>query len=249
MSSFRRLALVLALGLPAAHFVLAQSSSSSSNPAPSTPQEGQTQQSTASQSQSSLSVAARIRARREQRRVQAIHDAYSNLYEAYVGMGYLRFTPGAKLQRVMLYAWDTGLTRYYSQRFGVTIDARGYYGTPFVGLNPYSITKPAISAYAGLGGPTYRFYLQPRYSVSGRVLGGYIHGNFTGDTSGFGSTALGLYPDSGTFAFSASVPVEYNLTPNVVLRVAPEYFATGFNSTMQNSLGFTGGLVYRFGKQ
>ena len=249
MSSFRRLALVLALGLPAAHVVLAQSSSSSSNPATPTQQEGQTQQSTASQSQSTLSVAARIRARREQRRVQAIHDAYSNLYEAYTGMGYLRFTPGPTLQRVHLYAWDTGFTRYYSQRLGVTLDARGYYGTPYVGLNAFSITKPAISAYAGLGGPTYRFYLQPKYSVSGRVMGGYIRGNFSGDTNGFGGKSLGLYPDGGTYAISASLPVEYNVTPNLGLRIAPEYFGTGFNSSMQNSLGFTVGLVYRFGKQ
>jgi hypothetical protein len=39
------------------------------------------------------------------------------------------------------------------------------------------------------------------------------------------------------------------MTPNVALRLAPEYFVTGFGSTMQNSVGFTGGLVYRFGKQ
>jgi hypothetical protein len=39
------------------------------------------------------------------------------------------------------------------------------------------------------------------------------------------------------------------MTPNVGLRVAPEYFLSGFGSTAQNSLGFTVGLVYRFGKQ
>jgi hypothetical protein len=249
MSSFRRLALVLALGLPAAHVVLAQSSSSSSNPATPTQQEGQAQQSTASQTQGTLSVQARIRARREQRRIQAIHDAYSNRYDAFAGMSLLRFTPGPNLQRVFMYAWDAGVTRYFNERLGVTIDGRGYYGTPYVGLNPASITKPAISAYAGLIGPTYRFYLQPKYSVSGRVMGGYINGRFSGDTNGFGGTYFGLYPDSGTYAISASVPVEYNLTPNVALRVAPEYFATGFDSKMQNSLGFTAGVVYRFGKQ
>jgi hypothetical protein len=43
--------------------------------------------------------------------------------------------------------------------------------------------------------------------------------------------------------------VEYNLTPNIGLRLAPEYFLTGFNSTQQNGLGFTSGLVYRFGKK
>jgi hypothetical protein len=48
---------------------------------------------------------------------------------------------------------------------------------------------------------------------------------------------------------SASVIGEYNLTPSVAFKLAPEYFATGFGSTMQNSLGFTAGVLYRFGKQ
>ncbi len=248
MSSFRRLALALALGLPAAHLALAQSSSSSSNPATPNPQETQPQQST-SQNQSTVSVQSRIRARREQRRLQAIHDVYSHRYETYVGMGYLRFTPGPNLQRVTYYAWDTGFTRFYNDRLGVTIDGRGYYGTPFVGLNFSSITRPAVSTYAVLGGPTYRFYMQPKYSISGRVMGGYAKGNFSGDTNGFGGKTLGLYPDGGTYALSASLPLEYNATPNFGLRLVPEYFATGFGSTMQNSLGFTGGFVLRFGKR
>jgi hypothetical protein len=43
--------------------------------------------------------------------------------------------------------------------------------------------------------------------------------------------------------------VDYNITPPVALRVAPEYYATGFGSTIQNSLGYNMGLVVRFGKQ
>jgi len=68
-----------------------------------------------------------------------------------------------------------GLTRYYSERMGVTVDGRGYYGTAYVynnGVTNSAITNPAISQYAALIGPTYRFYLQPKYSISGRVLGG-----------------------------------------------------------------------------
>jgi hypothetical protein len=33
------------------------------------------------------------------------------------------------------------------------------------------------------------------------------------------------------------------------IRLAGEDLATGFGSTIQNSVGFTGGFVYRFGKQ
>ena len=42
---------------------------------------------------------------------------------------------------------------------------------------------------------------------------------------------------------------EYNVAPNLGIRLAPEYYATGFGSTIQGGPGFTGGIVYRFGKQ
>jgi hypothetical protein len=247
MRSFRRLALLLALGLPALPAIQAQSSSS--NPPTSAPAQDQTQQQAPAPTPQQLTVQARIRARREQRRATAIHDAYSHRFEVYSNMGYLRFKPGPSIQRLTFYAWDTGITRYYNERFGINIDGRGYYGTAYVGLNPYSLTRPAISEYNALAGPTYRFYLQPKYSFAGRVLAGFAHGNFSGDTNGLHGTTLGLYPDSNTFAVSASVIGEANLTTNVSFRLAPEYFATGFGSSMQNSLGFTGGIVYRFGKQ
>jgi hypothetical protein len=243
MYSFRRLAIILALSLPVMHALQAQSSSSN----PATPD--QAQQPAATQTQGQISVQARIKARREQRRAAAIHDTYSRLYEMYAGTGYLRFIPGPDKQRVTLYAWNAGITRYYDQRLGVTVDGRGYYGTPYVGLNPYGLTRPAISIYSVLGGPTYRFYMQPKYSISGRVLGGYAQGNFSGDTGGLGGTTIGLYKDGYTFAASGAVIGEYNLTPRVGVRLAPEYFITGFGSTTQASRGFTAGLSVRFGKQ
>ena len=170
-------------------------------------------------------------------------------------MGYLRFTPGDSLQRVNEYNWNAGVTRYFNERLGVTIDGRGYYGTPFIepqqGTPPAGsvrLDKPAISQYAALIGPTYRFYLQPKYSISGRVLGGYTYGNFTSDTNGFGTLGV-LYPDASTFAAGASVFFEYNLSPAIGLRVAPEYYLTGFGSTIQNNLGYNLGIVVRFGKQ
>lgn len=245
MYSFRRLALLLALILPAAHVLLAQSSSSSTTSAT----QDQAQQPSSDEAQGHLSVQARIRARREQRRAQAIRDTYLHLYEAYVGGDYLRFTPGPNLQRATLYSWDAALTRYYGEKLGVTVDGRGYYGTAYVGLNPSSITRPAISQYGVLAGPTYRFYLRPRYSLAGRVMGGIAISNFSGDTSGFGTQVLGLYPDSTTYAIDGALLGEINVSPGFSLRLGPEYYGTGFGSTMQNNLGFTYGFVFRFGKQ
>jgi len=266
MHAIRPFALWLALGLPACS-VVAQSPNSS----PAAPPQDQTQGSqpgSSSQSQQSsgenpgqVSVQQRIRLRREQRRATAIHDAYDHRWESYMDMGYLRFTPGPNAQRVTYYAWETGLTRFSTERLGFTLDGRGYYGTAFVGIHDLSngpFTRFAISQYDLMGGPVYRFYLQPKYSVSGRVMAGWAYGNFEGDTNGQGNlcsvnaqgvkTCL-LYPSGSSFAASAAIIGEYNLTPSIGFKLAPEYFFTGFGSTTQASRGFTIGIVYRFGKQ
>jgi hypothetical protein len=241
MFSYRRFVLLLVLGTFASHGMRAQSSSSQpEQPAASTPTSG------------SQSVQARLRARREARRVAAIHDVYSHLYEAYVGGGYMRFRPGDGLQRVNEYSWNVGVTRYFNEKLGVTIDGRGTYGTSFIGINPTlnsSITNPSISQYAGMIGPTYRFILHPKYSISGRVMAGGAYGKFSGDLGPFTPAEAGLYSDGPSIALGASVPFEYNVSPGLGVRVAPEYFLTNFGSTTQNSLGFTAGLVVRWGKQ
>lgn len=251
MYSFRRFAVLLALLLPASIAALSQStgnSPESTSQAPAPAGQGQAQpQAPASQS-GQASVEARIRARREQRRTQAIHDTYAHIYEAFIGSNYQRFTPGPNLQHVTMYSWDAAITRYLNERLGVTFDGRGNYGTAYVGLNSTSVTRPAISHYDALVGPTYRFMMRPKYSISGRAMGGIAIGNFSGDTNGFGTEILGLYPDGTTFAISAAIVGEVNLSPGLSLRLAPEYFGSGFGSTYQNDWGATYGIVYRFGK-
>jgi hypothetical protein len=255
MHSFRRLFLVLTLAAPAA--ILAQSTASSSSsdsqaPGSQTTSSSTSQAQPATQESGEMSVQARIRQRREQRRAAAIRDTYSHRYEAFAGAGYLRFTPGASLQRTTFYGWDTGATRYYSERFGITFDARGYEGIAYTGLIPgvtnATNTRPKISMYDLMAGPSYRFYIVPKVSISGRVLGGLAIGNFSGDTNGEGSTLFGMWPDANTFAAGGGIVGQYNATPNMSLRLSGEDLATGFGSTIQNSFGFTAGFVYRFGK-
>ena len=91
------------------------------------------------------------------------------------------------------------------------------------------------------------------YLPAERILlyatGGLAYGNFSGDTNGYTPAEVGLYPDGSTYAASASIIGEYNLAPSVAFKLAPEYFITGFGSTVQASRGFTAGVVVRFGKQ
>jgi len=247
MHSFRRSAVLLALILPASIAAWAQNQdtspeSTSQAPAPATPG-----QATAPQN-GQASVEARIRARREQRRAQAIHDTYAQPYEVFIGSNYQRFEPGPHLQHATMYSWDAAVTRYLNERLGIVFDGRGQYGTAFVGLNSTSVTRPAISHYDFLVGPTYRFILRPRYSIGGRASAGMAIGNFSGDTNGFGTAILGLHPDGTTYAFAVGPVGEWNLTPNMSLRLAPEYFGNGFGGGIQNDWGATYGLVCRFGK-
>jgi hypothetical protein len=210
--------LALLLALASSAMPAALAQSSSSNPQTPTTQD-QTQ--TAQEQAGEASVQARIKMRRDQRRTQAIHD-------------------------------NTGLTRYHSERFGWNFDARGYYGIAYTGLVPgvgnADNTRPKISMYNLMFGPAYRFYVQPRFSISGRVLGGVALSDFSGDTNGFGSKAFGIWPDATTFSAAGSVVGQYNVSPTISLRLTGEDVATGFGSTVQNSFGFTAGFVYRFGK-
>lgn len=256
------LAIILALSLPVP---LAQAQDSGSVAAPTSSQsqaQASSSETQGGETQGELTVQARIRLRREQRRAAAIHEAYDHRYEAFLNAGYLRFTPGPNQQRSTFYGWDTGLTRYYSERMGVSFDARGYSGIAYVGIHPQTqggFSRPKISQYDVMAGPTYRFYMQPKYSISGRALAGWSLGNFTGDTNGQGSLCNNgpgaapspclLYPDGSSFAANVAIVGDYNFSPNLVVRLAPEYMLTGFGSTLQASRGFTIGLAYRFGKQ
>ena len=258
MFSFRRSFLTLTFAASA--FLASQSpallaqASSSSQPADQAPAPVPQSAPPAAQppSQGQISVAARIKARREQRRAAAIKEAYSHLYEIYVGSGYLRFHPGPTLQRLNEYDWNVGVSRYFNERLGVTIDARGSYGKAFIPPinDPASaVPHPEISQYAGMIGPTYRFLLTPKYSVSGRILAGGGYGNFSGDLGAFTTASVTLYPNGATPVISASAPIEYNVSPELGLRLAPEYVFTKYGSDTQNSLGFTVGVVVRWGKQ
>lgn len=192
------------------------------------------------------SVQARIRARREQRTVQQINEIYSSRYEVFFGGGYQRFLPG-NLQHASLRSWDVGLSRYYTRKLAATVDFRGQYGEAYTYNNPYHINTPSISQYAFLVGPQYRFYARPKVAISARVLGGGIYGNFSNDTRNL-ANQLGLYPDGTVAAVNAALPIDFNLSPKLAVRIAPDYLFTNFGSTTQHNRGVTANIVYRFGK-
>ena len=192
---------------------------------------------------------ARINARRDARTQQVIQETYGSKFEAYFGGGYLRFRPGQDKQRNEEAAWNIGVTDYIRPRLGITADVRGYYGTAYIGNNPYGIFKPSISQYSFLFGPQYRVYAKPKWAVSVQGLAGFGHGNFDTGTGGLPASFLGLYNNGTAFSLSLGAPLDYNLSPGLALRLTPLYLLTTYGSGTQNNLGFNAGVVYRWAKR
>lgn len=239
-SGYRRYSLLL-LALLFAPFAVAQTGATQQPAQQSAPQA-----STPQQVDPTVSVQARIRQRRILRTAQLVHEVYDHKYEAYFGGGYLRFLPG-NLQHTNEEAWNLGVTRYFDRNLGITVDARGLYGSAYTYNNPYNIHNPTIYQIAGTAGPQYRFYKRPHVGISGRVMAGVLYGNQTGDTRNLG-TQLRLYPNATAAAVTAGLPIDFNVSPKLAVRLTPEYFLTTLGSTTQNNRGFTAGIVYRFGK-
>lgn len=191
----------------------------------------------------------RINARRQAKIQQIIRETYGHKYEAEFGGGYLRFKPGEMKQHINEADWNIGFTDYLKPRLGITADVRGYYGTAYIGNNPYGIFLPGISQYSFLFGPQYRVYMKPKWAVSVQALAGFGHGNFDTGTGGLPASYLGLYNNSTVFNLSLGAPLDYNLSPGLAIRVTPLYMLTTYGGSAQNNLGFNVGVVYRWGKR
>ncbi len=192
---------------------------------------------------------ARVRARRRLRDRQIIQDTYSHKYEVYFGGGYLRFRPGNSLQHISEASWNVGLTDWVKDKWGVTVDARGYYGTTFIGPNAYNQFKPSISQYSLMAGPSYHFFEGVHWGWSAQLLAGVGRGNFDTGTGGLPGKYLGLYPNGNALNLSAGAAVDYNLSPALTLRLMPMALITDYGSTLNRNLGFNAGVAYRWGRK
>jgi len=225
--------------------------SDTSAPAPASPQV-QSEPENPQQNQIRLAqqAQARIRARREQRKQRVVQDTYSHKFEVYGGGGYTRFRPGGSLQHINESTWNGGVTDYRWGRLGITGDLRGYYGTAFITPNPYNIFKPSISQYTFMAGPQYRLVRREHWGIGAQVLVGASKGDFAANGAAFPGPLVGLWSSGTSLSVAAGVPIDYNLSPGLAFRIQPGYWLSTFGSTTQvKNLGFTTGIVYRFGRQ
>lgn len=188
---------------------------------------------------------------KQKREAEAVTDTYTHRWEVYFGGQYMRFRPGPALHNSGMGGWTLELTRYFSPRWGIVGDAQGYYGNNSLGATggPYNTYNAKFSVYPFTIGPQYRFYGTPRISISGAVQAGIIYGYFDQNTGPFPPPLVGLYPASVVGAANANLKFDYNLSPALAIRIAPNVLFDHFGGNTDHNQGFLMGMVYRFGRQ
>jgi hypothetical protein len=215
-------------------------------------------------------------------RVQrSIEDTYSHRYEVIGGGGYLRFQSGDYTKNNNEVSWATALNYYLNPKLAIVGDARGSFGDAHqqLPLQFPDIARPQINEYTFMGGASYRFYAKEKVAYSVQALAGTAWGLFSGGAKGLTGNEVGLWNDGLRPAFSLGVSADYNVYPNLALRLTPTWVGTDFAGTntyvrtvsngtpgtpgytvynvyngangskIQSNIGFNAGVVYRFGRR
>ena len=174
----------------------------------------------------------------QQRTQRVIQDTYSHKFEVYGGGGYTRFRPGLAPahQRIRL---EWGVHRLF-------VGANGdYCGLARLLRNRVHHTQSLQhlqaqhQQYTFMAGPQYRFVRREHWAISGQVLVGGPKAISMPAVPGFLGTFVGLWSNGTNFSLALGVPIDYNLSPGLAVRLQPGYWFTTFGGTTQvKNLGF-----------
>jgi len=196
-------------------------------------------------------------ANRKARIARTIEETYGHRWETGGGGGFLRFRSGPDQQRDNQVGFWASTMYAVNPKLGVIGEVRGTYGhaklanpLPCGGFPGTCVLgfNPQISQYNFMAGPNYRFVRKEKFSASVFAEGGMGLGKFDGDSKGLNASDIGVWTGTTAAAFTAGVNLDYNLYPNLALRITPTYLGTTYGGTLQNNKGVNVGLVYRFGK-
>ncbi len=179
-------------------------------------------------------------------------ETYSHRYEIFGGGGFLRFRSGEYTQKNNEVSWAAAFNYYLNNKLAIVGDSRGSFGNARALVNnQYGVYKPQINEYTFMGGVSYRFYAKEKFDVSVQALAGTAWGLFSGGSKGIPGPDLGLWKDGFRPAYSLGVSADYNLYPNLAVRITPTWVGTNFvgaaGSTIQDNIGLNAGIIYRFG--
>ncbi len=190
-------------------------------------------------------------ATRRARVIRQIDETYGHRYETAGGGGYLRFRTGPDLRQSNEVNFWASTLYALNPRVGIQGEVRGNYGSAKIGnITPSGNTlnfNPKVSEYSFMAGPAYRFYGKEKFSVSGFAEGGLGLGKFAGDSKGLSAADIGVWTGDYAASFAVGANLDYNLYPNLAVRITPNYLGTTYGGTLQNSKGINVGVVYRYG--
>ncbi len=190
-------------------------------------------------------------ANRKARIARTIAETYAQRWEVGGGGGYERFRSGPYQQRDNQVTFWASTMYSLNPKVGIVGEVRGAYGYAKIGnITPSGNVltfNPQISEYNFMAGPSYRFLRKEKFSGSVFAEGGAGLGKFDGDSKGLTSADIGVWNATTAASFTAGLNLDYNLYPNLALRVTPSYLGTTYTGTLQNSKGINFGVVYRFG--
>ena len=212
----------------------------------------------------------RVRVRREQRTQAVIQDTYSHKYDIYFGYAYLHMRPGHDLQHANENGVNIGLTRYFNQKWGLTVDFRGFYKSVYTGMVRSAIPEgcegtadircpdtshnqlfgytqggfqPFISNYSVMAGGQYSVRRRKNYAVGFQALAGVTYNLFNSTSAGTPGYYVGLYNNGTRFTAAATMPVDINLGPGLSVRIAPDYNLTTWDYQFDTAVPITTGTT------
>lgn len=176
---------------------------------------------------------------------------YAQRWDFYGGAQYSHFnpSPGRGVQAINLLGWNGTATAWLRPTWGIEGSARGLYGNLVVPANTEGIpSSPAMSEHLFLFGPNFRVLRHRRYAFGMHTLIGAAYGKFsTGFPAGTQPQDVGIYNDKLAIGLGVGAWADYNILPNVSVRLIPDWQPTHYGFSWQNEFSGSVGIVYKFG--
>lgn len=176
---------------------------------------------------------------------------YAQRWDFFGGAQYAHFNPSPEsgVHAINLLGWQASATVWMRTRFGIEANARGEYGTMDIPVNAYGVAPTApMSEHLILFGPDYRMMMHPHFDLSMHALIGAAYGSFSdGFPHGVVPQDVGIYNDKLALGLAVGPSVDYNLTPQISVRLIPEWQPTHYGFPWQNEFAGSVGIVYKIG--
>lgn len=180
---------------------------------------------------------------------------YDYRWEIYGGFAYSHFNAGPDLvQGANLGGFDAQAARFFTPRWAVAANARGYYGTSGAAPNIFGIHGPFVSEHMFLAGPEYRGPSNQHVSMLFHALFGGTYGYFNrGLQDQHGNpvppASVGFFNNQFTWGSAIGGSIDLNRSPRLVFRISPDATLTDFGSAgIHEQFALSVGLVYRMGE-